>query len=87
MSSGSGGSGDDGGTGSRTGCSAAGARANNRNSGGPIRLTAVHGYDGRANDVIYCPPLEKSYVGDSNLLKNTAVVYFGGDIQVRQMLP
>lgn len=48
--------------------------------GGPIRLSNVQGYEQRMNDVIYCPPLEK--YTDENL----AVVYFGGDIQVRPFI-
>lgn len=40
----------------------------------PIRLCGVTGYDGRVNDIIYCHPLVKAE-------NNTAVVYFGGDVQ------
>lgn len=54
----------------------------NKNTGGPIRLSSVQGYETRTNDIIYCPPLEKAYVRDGKDLQNTAVVYFGGDIQV-----
>uniref|UniRef100_A0A6B2ELM5 Uncharacterized protein n=1 Tax=Phlebotomus kandelakii TaxID=1109342 RepID=A0A6B2ELM5_9DIPT len=49
--------------------------------GGPIRLTGVSGFEGRVNDVIYCPPLQKPSEGDTEEPENTAVVYFGGDIQ------
>ncbi|XP_059609280.1 mitochondrial protein C2orf69 homolog isoform X2 [Phlebotomus argentipes] len=48
---------------------------------GPVRLTGVSGFEGRVNDVIYCPPLQKPGEGDSEEPENTAVVYFGGDIQ------
>lgn len=40
-----------------------------------LKLKGVVGYNGRRNDVIYSPPLEKSDL-------TNAVVYFGGDIQV-----
>ncbi|XP_055708056.1 mitochondrial protein C2orf69 homolog isoform X2 [Phlebotomus papatasi] len=49
--------------------------------GGPIRLTGVSGFEGRVNDVIYCPPLQKPSEADGEEPENTAVVYFGGDIQ------
>ncbi|XP_055685887.1 mitochondrial protein C2orf69 homolog isoform X2 [Lutzomyia longipalpis] len=49
--------------------------------GGPIRLTGVSGFEGRVNDVIYCPPLQKHSEADGEEPENTAVVYFGGDIQ------
>lgn len=42
----------------------------------PIRLNAVSGFQNRENDVVYCPPLVKH---DD---ESTAVVYFGGDVQV-----
>lgn len=41
---------------------------------GPIRLSAVPGYEGRINDVIYFPPQVRSE-------EDTAVIYFGGDVQ------
>lgn len=53
-----------------------------KNTGGPIRLSAVQGYETRTNDIIYCPPLEKVYVKEGKELQNHAIVYFGGDIQV-----
>lgn len=43
----------------------------------PIRLRAVNGYQHRVNDIVYCPPLVK--VEDE---EPSAVVYFGGDVQV-----
>lgn len=52
------------------------------NTGGPIRLSSVQGYETRTNDIIYCPPLEKVYIRDGKDLQNHAIVYFGGDIQV-----
>lgn len=42
----------------------------------PIRLRTVAGFQNRVNDVVYCPPLVKH---DEEA---TAVVYFGGDVQV-----
>lgn len=54
-----------------------------RNTGGPIRLSSVQGYETRTNDIIYCPPLEKVYIKEGKELQNQAIVYFGGDIQVR----
>lgn len=42
---------------------------------GPIRLPAVPGYEGRINDIIYSPPQARSE-------EETAVIYFGGDVQV-----
>lgn len=46
--------------------------------GGPLRFCAVNGFDGRTNDMLYSPPIEKP---DSNE-ESSAVVYFGGDVQV-----
>ncbi|XP_065332540.1 mitochondrial protein C2orf69 homolog isoform X1 [Cloeon dipterum] len=40
----------------------------------PVRLCSVAGYDGRVNDIVYCPPAARSE-------HNKAVVYFGGDVQ------
>ncbi|KAK9694318.1 C2orf69 [Popillia japonica] len=40
----------------------------------PIRLYAVTGYEGRANDIIYCHPALRSE-------KQSTVIYFGGDMQ------
>ncbi|KAF4517493.1 hypothetical protein B566_EDAN004532 [Ephemera danica] len=40
----------------------------------PVRLCSVAGYDGRVNDVVYCPPASRT-------THNTAVIYFGGDVQ------
>lgn len=53
-----------------------------QNTGGPIRLSSVQGYETRTNDIIYCPPLERVYIRDGKDLQNHAIVYFGGDIQV-----
>lgn len=44
-----------------------------------LKLKGVVGYNGRRNDVIYCPPLQKTDLSN-------VVVYFGGDIQVREIL-
>lgn len=41
----------------------------------PVRICAVAGYDGRVNDIVYCPPSVRSD-------HNKAVIYFGGDVQV-----
>lgn len=51
---------------------------------GPIRLYAVKGYNGRSNDICYCPPLIKQKTSDDKLgkISNSTVVYFGGDVQV-----
>lgn len=57
-------------------------KPSSRNTGGPIRLSSVQGYETRTNDIIYCPPLEKVYVKEGKELQNHAIVYFGGDIQV-----
>ncbi|XP_071450932.1 mitochondrial protein C2orf69 homolog isoform X2 [Hetaerina americana] len=40
----------------------------------PIRLSGVGGYDGRSNDIVYCPPA-------THTLRNSAVIFFGGDVQ------
>jgi Uncharacterised protein family UPF0565 len=45
---------------------------------GPIRLNSIKGYANRNNNVIYCPPLIRTSGKDDA----TAVVYFGGDVQV-----
>lgn len=45
---------------------------------GPIRLNSIKGYSNRTNNVIYCPPLIKTAPDEVP----TAVVYFGGDVQV-----
>ena len=79
-------SGTDGGdVGSKRTTSAGGLVRPSRNTGGPIRLSSVQGYETRTNDIIYCPPLEKAYVREGKDLQNTAIVYFGGDIQVRSL--
>lgn len=46
--------------------------------GGPIRLNNIKGYSNRTNNIIYCPPLMQC----TNKDESTAVVYFGGDVQV-----
>lgn len=46
----------------------------------PIRLRTVTGFQNRVNDVVYCPPLVKH---DE---ESTAVVYFGGDVQVSKIM-
>lgn len=55
---------------------------------GPIRLYAVKGYNGRSNDICYCPPLIKPKTSDEKLTtaSNSTVVYFGGDVQVKLIL-
>uniref|UniRef100_A0A1B6E7C1 Uncharacterized protein n=1 Tax=Clastoptera arizonana TaxID=38151 RepID=A0A1B6E7C1_9HEMI len=40
----------------------------------PLRVVQVKGFEGRANDVIYCHPLDKEP-------HSSAVIYFGGDVQ------
>lgn len=54
-----------------------GGRTGAQNSTIPIRIRAVSGFQNRSNDVVYCPPLIKSEDEPP-----TAVVYFGGDVQV-----
>lgn len=51
-------------------------------NGGPIRFSSVNGYDGRTNDILYSPPKLKPGGND----EQTAVVYFGGDVQVMSVL-
>lgn len=41
----------------------------------PLRLCGIIGYDGRINDTVYCYPTVRSD-------QQTAVVFFGGDVQV-----
>lgn len=45
----------------------------------PIRFCGVQGYDGRRNDVIYCHPVLPTE-------KQSTVVFFGGDMQVKKVL-
>ncbi|XP_022211637.2 uncharacterized protein LOC111066966 isoform X1 [Drosophila obscura] len=48
-------------------------------SAGPFRIFSVAGFQNRANDIVYCPPIvrqQSQHVEDS-----TAIVYFGGDVQ------
>ncbi|XP_063227881.1 mitochondrial protein C2orf69 homolog isoform X2 [Bacillus rossius redtenbacheri] len=40
----------------------------------PIRICGVTGYDGRTNDIVYCCPTIRAE-------KDTALIFFGGDIQ------
>lgn len=49
-------------------------------SAGPFRIFAVTGFQNRANDIVYCPPIRPT--GSENAEDSTAVVYFGGDVQV-----
>jgi len=44
----------------------------------PVRLCSVAGYDGRVNDIVYCPPTSRTD-------QNKAVIYFGGDVQVKSV--
>lgn len=41
----------------------------------PLRLKDVKGFEGRTNDIIYCSPKKSEQPA-------SAVVYFGGDVQV-----
>ncbi|XP_030370923.1 UPF0565 protein C2orf69 homolog [Scaptodrosophila lebanonensis] len=48
-------------------------------SAGPFRIFSVAGFQNRANDIVYCPPIvrqQSQHVEDS-----TAIIYFGGDVQ------
>lgn len=49
-------------------------------SAGPFRIFSVAGFQNRANDIVYCPPIIKQPT--QNVEDSTAVVYFGGDVQV-----
>ena len=46
----------------------------------PFRIFAVGGFQNRTNDIVYCPPIirQQNHTED----ESTAVVYFGGDVQV-----
>lgn len=56
-------------------------RANPPPNGGPIRLNSVKGYGNRTNNIIYCPPLLRTTNNNNKDDENTALVYFGGDVQ------
>ncbi|KAM8705081.1 hypothetical protein ACLKA7_009528 [Drosophila subpalustris] len=48
-------------------------------SAGPFRIFSVAGFQNRANDIVYCPPIvrqQSQHVEDSK-----AIIYFGGDVQ------
>ncbi|XP_032593093.1 UPF0565 protein C2orf69 homolog [Drosophila grimshawi] len=48
-------------------------------SAGPFRIFSVAGFQNRANDIVYCPPIvrqQSQHVDDSK-----AIIYFGGDVQ------
>lgn len=47
---------------------------------GPFRLFAVSGFQNRTNDIVYCPPILKNL--NENEDDSTAIIYFGGDVQV-----
>jgi hypothetical protein len=51
-------------------------------NGGPIRLNGIKGYTGRTNNVIYCPPLIRTSNNNKVDGPGSAVIYFGGDVQV-----
>jgi len=53
------------------------------------RYLQLYGHEGRANDVIYAPPLSKEYL-ETDVQSSTRdhdqdrlMIYFGGDLQVR----
>uniref|UniRef100_A0A1A9V1X8 Uncharacterized protein n=1 Tax=Glossina austeni TaxID=7395 RepID=A0A1A9V1X8_GLOAU len=48
-------------------------------SAGPFRIFSVAGFQNRANDIVYCPPIIRQPT--QNVEDSTAVVYFGGDVQ------
>lgn len=50
-------------------------------SAGPFRIFSVAGFQNRANDIVYCPPIIRQPT--QNVEDSTAVVYFGGDVQVK----
>lgn len=45
----------------------------------PFRIFAVAGFQNRANDIVYCPPIIRQQ--NLNEDESSAVVYFGGDVQ------
>lgn len=53
-------------------------------SAGPFRIFSVAGFQNRTNDIVYCPPIIRQQ--NQNVEDSTAVVYFGGDVQVRIIL-
>jgi len=49
-------------------------------SAGPFRIFSVTGFQNRANDIVYCPPIVRQHsvhVPEDS----TAIIYFGGDVQ------
>ncbi|EDV42672.1 uncharacterized protein Dana_GF18110, isoform A [Drosophila ananassae] len=49
-------------------------------SAGPFRIFSVAGFQNRANDIVYCPPIvrqQAQHVPEDS----TAIIYFGGDVQ------
>ncbi|XP_043651329.1 UPF0565 protein C2orf69 homolog isoform X1 [Drosophila teissieri] len=49
-------------------------------SAGPFRIFSVAGFQNRANDIVYCPPIVRQHsvhVPEDS----TAIIYFGGDVQ------
>ncbi|KAH8383496.1 hypothetical protein KR009_008917 [Drosophila setifemur] len=49
-------------------------------SAGPFRIFSVAGFQNRANDIVYCPPIvrqQTQHVPEDS----TAIIYFGGDVQ------
>lgn len=67
-------------------------RHSNENCRKVVRFLHVVGHEGRANDVLYGPPMAKEYLpngvesssSDHDLTR--VMVYFGGDIQVSHVL-
>lgn len=52
-------------------------------SAGPFRIFSVAGFQNRTNDIVYCPPIIRQQQSTQNVEEDsTAVVYFGGDVQV-----
>lgn len=53
-------------------------------SAGPFRIFSVAGFQNRTNDIVYCPPIVRQQ--NQNVDESTAVVYFGGDVQVGKVV-
>nr|XP_017021450.1 UPF0565 protein C2orf69 homolog isoform X1 [Drosophila kikkawai] len=50
-------------------------------SAGPFRIFSVAGFQNRANDIVYCPPIVRQQQSQHVPEDSTAIIYFGGDVQ------
>ncbi|XP_034486214.1 UPF0565 protein C2orf69 homolog [Drosophila innubila] len=48
-------------------------------SAGPFRIFSVAGFQNRANDIVYCPPIVRQQ--SQHVEESKAIIYFGGDVQ------